>query len=150
MRWAIERMVVPGSRVFEPLVDVGLELHVHRGRRLVEQQPVRSGDDGAGDSEALLLAAGEPLRPGVLDVDLAEETVELRRRRQGVLDYVGRIGIALRRIGSTAAPQRADREIGLLRQHHQRGASAMGLDDGAVGIGPDPGNGAEQGRLAAA
>ncbi len=45
--------------VLELLLHVLAELQVERGERLVEQQELGVVDEGAGDSHALLLAAGE-------------------------------------------------------------------------------------------
>jgi hypothetical protein len=45
--------------------DVGSHLGVKVGQRLVKQQYLRLDDDGAGDSDALLLAAGKLRRPPV-------------------------------------------------------------------------------------
>ena len=68
-RWPIETIVVSGSRSGEHPVDRLLRRLVERRGGLVEEEPVGLGEQRAGDGEALLLAAGQPLGPVVLRVE---------------------------------------------------------------------------------
>jgi hypothetical protein len=61
------------------------ELRIERTRDLVEQQQFRVGRDGPGDGDALLLAAGEPIRVllGLVAEPDALEQCEARALRLG-------------------------------------------------------------------
>ena len=56
-RWAMMKVVRPWRSAVERALDAGLGLHVERAGRLVEDQDRRVLEDGAGDGDALALAA---------------------------------------------------------------------------------------------
>jgi hypothetical protein len=59
-------------------VDFGFHRFVHRRRGFVEEEPIGLGQYRASNRKALLLAAGKPLRPIILGIELADELAELR------------------------------------------------------------------------
>ena len=59
-------------------VDFGFHRFVHRRRGFVEEEPIWLGQYRAGNRKPLLLAAGKPLRPIILDFKFADEIAELR------------------------------------------------------------------------
>ena len=61
----------------ERVLDVALGVAVERRSRFVEEEDRRAFEDGAGDGDALLLAAGE-FQPALADFGL----VALRRQRE--------------------------------------------------------------------
>ncbi len=58
-RCAITKVVRPFIRYFEPFLDQRFGFRVEAGRGFVQNQNARVGQDGAGDGDALALAAGE-------------------------------------------------------------------------------------------
>ena len=82
-----------GHEVLERLDDRLFGRRVERGRRLVENQNRRVADDGAGDGDALALAAGEG-HAAVAD----HGRVALRHRHDEVV-RVGELGRAHGRFG---------------------------------------------------
>ncbi len=74
----------PAHHGVERLLDQILGLHIHAGGGVVEDQDARVEQEGAGDGDALLLAAGERdaalADPGVVAVgEAADEVVERGR-----------------------------------------------------------------------
>jgi hypothetical protein len=57
--------LVPLLQVAQQVDDLGLHAHVERRGRLVEHDQARLQDEGAGDRDALALAAGEFVRVAV-------------------------------------------------------------------------------------
>ena len=104
----------PLQRVLDFLLGVAVE----RGGRLVEQQDRRRLEDGAGDGDALLLAAGQ-LQPALADLGLvavrrhADEVVDLREPRR-LLDLgVGRLPAAVADVVADGVVE----QHGVLRDH---------------------------------
>ncbi len=100
-----------------------LGVAVERRSRLVEQQDRRAFQDGAGDGDALLLAAGE-FQAALADLGLvafrreADEAVDLRLPRR-LLDLgVGRIPAAVADIVADGVVE----QHGVLRHHADGGA----------------------------
>jgi len=90
----------------QSLIDESFHVFVHGRRRFVEEEPIGLGEKRAGDCEPLLLAAGEALRPDVLDMELSDQIGQLRRRKR-VANRRVIVTIGLRRIGHCGA-QTAD------------------------------------------
>ncbi len=55
-------------QLLEEVEDAGLNRHVERGHRLVEDDDFRLERDGAGDADALALPAAQLMRPAFGDV----------------------------------------------------------------------------------
>ena len=116
--------VVRFSRdALERVLDVLLGVAVERGGGLVEQQDRRRFEDGAGDRDALLLAAGE-LQAALAHLGFvalgreADEIVDLREPRR-LLD------LRVARLPAAVADVVADRVVeqdGVLRHDADRGA----------------------------
>ena len=71
------------DRLAQQAQDVGARLRVEVAGRLVGEDDGRFGDQGAGDGDALLLAAGElggPVGAAVLEADRADQLVDPLRR----------------------------------------------------------------------
>jgi len=136
-------MVVLGSRLHQHPVEFGLELLVERRGRFVQQQPVGLLEQRTGDRQALLLAAGEALRPNFLAVELVRQRADpgIGERPADVLVLVS-IRFARIRNGGT---QCSNRDVGLLRHHHHLGA--IGNMDAAFAERPDAGDRTEQRRF---
>ena len=81
--------------------------------RFVEVEQLRAGDEGAGEAQALLFAAGEAVAPGVFAVEFAGKVGEadLGKRcfEYGVVDAVAR------RVAKVGA-QGVVRQVGALRE----------------------------------
>ena len=60
--------VVDLGEVSDRVLDLADRLGVDARERLVEQDQLRLGDEGAGDLEAAALAAGDPVGLGLADV----------------------------------------------------------------------------------
>ena len=96
-----------GERGLERHLDGALGLRVEVRRRLVEHDDVRRLEQQAGDGDALLLAAGEPVAAvadhGVEAVgQRLDERQDLRAAQRLAQLVVGRVGPA-RRAGSRAS-----------------------------------------------
>ena len=139
-------MVGAGQLLLQQAIERGFGGFVERGGGLVEEQELRRLQQRACDAEPLLLAERQHPVPVLLLID---PRGELRQAdlRQHLADPLGAEGAGFARIGDRRM-QRPDREIGLLRQHHQRGIG--GNRNRAAAERPDPGNRAEQRRLAGA
>ena len=107
----------------ELILDVPFGMAVERRGRFIEQQDRRRFEDGAGDGDALLFAAGK-FQAALADLGLvalrrkADEAVDLRLARR-FLDF----GVA--RVPAAVADVVADRIVeqhGVLRHHADRGA----------------------------
>ena len=101
----------------------------------------------AGDAEPLLLAEREHAVPMRLLVEPLGQRAASPTAAIASASSSAREGAGLGRIGDRGR-ERADREIGPLRQRHQLGV--LGHGDGAGAERPSARNGAEQGRLARA
>jgi hypothetical protein len=69
----LDRRAVPFPQLDELTAQVLRRQHVERGERLVHQQRVRLGDDGAGETDPLPHAAGQFLRVGGLEAVQADQ-----------------------------------------------------------------------------
>ena len=86
-RWAITRVVRFLRDAVERVLDFLLGVAVERRGGLVQQQDRRPLQDGAGDGDALLLAAGQ-LQAALADLGV----VALRRRADEAVDLGVRCG----------------------------------------------------------
>ena len=112
--------------LFERVLDFALGVAVERGGRLVEQQDRRRLQDGAGDGDALLLAAGK-LQAALADLGLvavrrhADEIVDLGEPRR-LLDLgIGRLPAAVADVVADGVVE----QHGVLRNHADGGAQRL-------------------------
>ena len=63
-----------GQAALQRLVEMRLRLRVEARGRLVEEQPIGLRQQGAGEGDPLLLAAGKALRPVLVLVQMRNET----------------------------------------------------------------------------
>src|SRR6516162_421430 len=126
---------------FDQTVETGFGRLVEGSRRLVEKEILRGVQQRARNPEPLLLAERQHLVPMRLGVEPALEFGQANRE-QRLPDALCLEGCFRRGIGDRL-PQRADRQVWPLRQHHQRGVRRD--CDRAAAERPDAGNRAEQG-----
>ena len=115
----------------EQLDDADAGREVERAHRLVGEQQLRAGDDGAGDGDALALAAGEFVRVAVRGWSGSSPT-DVQRRLDHARD--GRPAMRSERSGSETMPEhvlaRVERGIGVLE--HRLHLPPIGAHEGAV------------------
>ena len=125
-RCAMTSVVRFSRDAIEFVLDVSLGVAVERRGRFVEQQDRRAFENGAGDGDALLLAAGQ-FQAALADLGFialrrtTDETVDLRLTR-GFLDF----GVA--RVPAAVADVVADGVVEqhrVLRHHADRGAQRV-------------------------
>jgi hypothetical protein len=142
----------------QPAAQVLADLRVERAERLVEEQDARLDGERAGERDALALAArelrgiavGEARQPDQVE-QLADAALDLRRRRplralsrvQPVGDVVGHAHVLEQRVVLEHEPDRA-----LL--HRQEGGVVAAEQDAAAVRRVEPGDDAQQRRLARA
>src|SRR5258708_7553077 len=66
----------PPAQLAQQVEDLGLNRHVERRGRLVEQEQTRFENEGAGDGDALTLAAGKLMRVAVEEIAAEADIVE--------------------------------------------------------------------------
>ena len=111
-------VVRPCGQAVERLLDGALGLGVQRAGRLVEHQHPRVAQQRAGDRDALLLAAGEPVAAradhGVVAVGQARDQVVDLGGARGALDLgVGGVGPGVAQV----LPHGGVQQVGLLADH---------------------------------
>lgn len=109
------------------LVDLVLDAGVHGGGGVVEHQQARVGEEGAGERDALALAAGEGQSVladgGVVAVgQLGDEPVGLGRAGGGRDLFLGRVRAAVGDVGAHGVGE----EEGVLRDQPDRGPQRLG------------------------
>src|SRR5690242_5421333 len=147
----------PGQ-VVERLLDRALGLGVQGAGRLVQHEHARVAQQGPGDGDALLLAAGEPVPAGADHGVVAvgqpgDQVVDLGGARRGLDLGVGGPGPGVAEV----LPHRGVQQVGLLADHaHDRGqvgqpdvadVDAVDADAAAAGV-VEPGGQRGEGGLA--
>jgi len=114
-----------------------------RAERLVEEEDVRLEDEGAGDGDALLLAAGKLVRPPPAHAGQADE-LEIALDPLG--DAGGREAPHAERVGDVVEGGEVREEGEPLEHHADRAAPGRDtLDGGAVDL-DAPGGGGDEAR----
>lgn len=109
-------------QAFEIGQDLALALQVEGCQRLVHQQQARAGEQGPGDADALLLAAGEAFRHAFQQVLDAQQGAGLFQ-----LDAAFGGGDALETEGQVAPHRQVAEQVGIL-EHVAEGTS-VGRDE---------------------
>src|SRR5205823_6620534 len=130
--------------VREPLAQEPVEARFGRlvqcRGRLVEEEPVGLLDEGTREGDPLLLARREPQRPVVGFIESSGQLRELHCRERLAQGRIVRLARKAHYV-----PQRADREVRLLRENEDPGAERQ--PDRAATEWPDAGDGADQRAL---
>ncbi len=116
----------PPPQFVERLLHLAFRFRIERGGRLVEQKDRRVLQEGAGDGDALLLAAGK-LGAELADISVvaeakaADEGVRMGRPGRGDDFTLARAGLAERDIVADRAPKQIDVLAHITDRRSQRG-----------------------------
>ena len=141
--------LVPFPQLDELAAQVLRGQHVEGGERLVHQQRVRLGDDGAGEADPLPHAAGQLLGVGGLEAVQADQ-VDRLERPLGPLGLGDAAGLEAE-LDVLLDGEPGQQREGLEDHRHPRvgpGQRGAPVGDGAGRRGDQPGDAAQQGRLA--